>query len=109
MADALARGLRLGFPAYAAFTYFVFYGEDHLSDPITLPERPRPGLAWRASIAVLSRLLGRSAESDPLPSARPRAQRIARKPVAPAASAAEAYAAPAEMAGPRVRLPMARV
>jgi len=67
------RGLALGFPAYAAFTYFVFYGDDHLSDPIALPERPRPGLAWRAAAGLLGKLMGRSAKDDPCPAPQPEA------------------------------------
>jgi radical SAM superfamily enzyme YgiQ (UPF0313 family) len=73
MADYVRRGLTLGFPAYAAFTYFVFYGDDHLSDPIALPERPRPGLAWRAAAGLLGKLMGRSAKDDPCPAPQPEA------------------------------------
>lgn len=73
MADYVRRGLALGFPAYAAFTYFVFYGDDHLSAPIALPERPRPGLAWRAAAGLLGKLMGRSAKDDPCPAVQPAA------------------------------------
>ncbi|HEY8426865.1 MAG TPA: radical SAM protein, partial [Sandaracinaceae bacterium] len=59
MADYVRRGLALGFPPYAAFTYFVFYGDDHLSRPIALRERERPSLAWRAARGLLGALLGR--------------------------------------------------
>jgi hypothetical protein len=64
MAEYVSRGVRLGFSPYTAFTYFVFYGDDHLCAPIPLPARPRASLPWRAAIAVLSRVLGRSKPDD---------------------------------------------
>lgn len=83
MADSVRRALALGFPPYAALTYFIFYGDDHLSDPIALPERPRPGLAWRLAAGLLGMAMGRSSAPEEPRLERPRAAkpRATRLPV----------------------------
>lgn len=44
----LARAVRMGYPAQMAANYFVFYGADHLADPIHLNPELEPSLGWRA-------------------------------------------------------------
>lgn len=76
LATYISRGVRDGFTPYGALTYFVFYGYDHLADPLLVPEEPNPGLLWRAAMAFTRSWMGHSGE--PQPAIEPR-----RKPTRP--------------------------
>ena len=43
LATYIARGLKAGFTPYGAFSYFSFYGFDHLVDPLIVPAAKKPG------------------------------------------------------------------
>jgi hypothetical protein len=66
LAQYIARGVRRGFTPYGAFTYFVFYGDDHIVDPPLVDAEPEPGLGWRALSGLARRLLGHSGEPQPV-------------------------------------------
>jgi radical SAM superfamily enzyme YgiQ (UPF0313 family) len=59
------RALRRGFTPYGAFTYFTFYGADHLVEPLRLPAAPRPSLGWRAMMALTRLWLPHSGAPEP--------------------------------------------
>ena len=65
LATYMTKALKAGFDPYGAFTYFAFYGYDHLTDGLRLPERPKPGLAWRTFMALNKRWLGHSGLPQP--------------------------------------------
>lgn len=75
LARYIRRGVRQGFSAYGALTYFIFYGSDHFSDPPVIPECPEPGLLWRATMALTRLWMGHSGEpTPPVPPPRPPAR-----------------------------------
>lgn len=47
MAGYLSRAIRLGFSPYLAFSYFVFYGFEHLCEPVRIRRVERLPLGWR--------------------------------------------------------------
>ena len=66
LAQYVARGVKRGFTPYGAFTYFVFYGDDHFMNPPLIDAAPAPGLGWRALSGLARRLLGHSGEPEPV-------------------------------------------
>jgi hypothetical protein len=65
LAQYVRRGLQQGFSLYGAFTYFVFFGDDHFSNPPVFAAAPRPGPAWRALTAFARACLGHSGAPTP--------------------------------------------
>jgi radical SAM superfamily enzyme YgiQ (UPF0313 family) len=57
MARYVNRAVRMGFPMHIALTYFVLYGEDHLSNPFRTTLETESSTAWRAVMAVARRML----------------------------------------------------
>lgn len=65
LARYAADTLPIGFTPYGAFTYFVYYGEDHLVAPFRAPGDPKPTLAWQGLMALARRMLPHSGAPDP--------------------------------------------
>jgi anaerobic magnesium-protoporphyrin IX monomethyl ester cyclase len=80
----LRRGVRQGFTPYGALTHFIFYGSDHFSDPPRIPERPRPGAVWRATMAFTRLWMGHSGQPEPELEAAPRPRPIRAEALVPA-------------------------
>ena len=57
--------MKAGFSFYGALTYFIFYGYDHLVDPLRLTADPMPGRAWRALMAVTRLWMRPSGQPEP--------------------------------------------
>lgn len=71
MAEYISRGVRDGFTPYGALTYFIFYGYDHLEEPLRLAADPEPGPLWRGLMAFTRGWMGHSGEPEPEAPARP--------------------------------------
>lgn len=56
----MSRAIRLGFSPYLAFSYFVFYGYEHLSHPVRVKRVERLPLGWRVLSRVTRLWLGDS-------------------------------------------------
>ena len=69
----LRRAVACGFSLYGALTYFIFYGYDHLEEPMALAPDPTPGRLWRGLMAVTTMWLGNSGEPQPASVVPPRA------------------------------------
>jgi radical SAM superfamily enzyme YgiQ (UPF0313 family) len=65
LAHYIRRGRASGFSFYGALTYFIFYGYDHLQEPLALRPSPRPGPVWRAMMAITRLWLGHSGAPEP--------------------------------------------
>ena len=52
LARYIRKAMAVGFSFYGAFTYYVFYGYDHLVEPLMLKADPQPGAGWRALMAL---------------------------------------------------------
>ena len=65
MGRYIARAMASGFSPYGALTYFIFYGYDHLQEPLALRAEPTPGRLWRALMALTETWLGHSGEPEP--------------------------------------------
>lgn len=65
MARYAAGALRTGFTPYGAFTYFVYYGSDHLVEPLRLPAPAPSSLAARTLTRVARLLLPPSGAPEP--------------------------------------------
>lgn len=65
LAQYLRRGMKAGFSFYGALTYFIFYGYDHLVDPLRLKADPTPGRAWRAVMAATRLWMRPSGQPEP--------------------------------------------
>ena len=61
----VVRGMGRGFSFYGALTYFIFYGDDHVSDPYLRPPCPNPGWGWRLMMAFARLWLGHSGQPEP--------------------------------------------
>lgn len=61
----LSRARAAGFSLYGAFTYFVFYGYEHLVNPPKLATHPKPGLVWRALMRLTRLWLPPSGAAEP--------------------------------------------
>jgi hypothetical protein len=58
--------VKAGFTPYGALTYFIFYGYDHLVDPLITPPVEKPGLAWRLLSGLTRAVMGHSGEPEPV-------------------------------------------
>jgi radical SAM superfamily enzyme YgiQ (UPF0313 family) len=67
LARYVRRAVSSGFSVYGALTYFIFYGYDHLEEPIALPADPVPGPLWRCLMGVTEMWLGNSGQPEPAP------------------------------------------
>lgn len=65
LATYLRRATAQGFTLYGALTYFIFYGGDHLPEPLRVPEAPEPGPVWRAATALTRLWMGHSGAPEP--------------------------------------------
>jgi len=57
LARYMGKALRLGFTPYGAFTYFVYYGENHRTEPFRAVAKPEASMAWRGLMALARILL----------------------------------------------------
>jgi hypothetical protein len=51
---------------YGALTFFIFYGYDHLVEPLRKKAAPDPGWAWRALMASTRLWMGNSGQPEPV-------------------------------------------
>jgi anaerobic magnesium-protoporphyrin IX monomethyl ester cyclase len=73
LAKYMARGMAAGFSFYGALTYFIFYGYDHLVEPLRLKADPAPGRGWRALMRATRLWMRHSGEPEPeMSKAKPR-------------------------------------
>jgi anaerobic magnesium-protoporphyrin IX monomethyl ester cyclase len=61
----ITKGMRAGFSFYGALTFFIFYGYDHLAEPLHLKAEPKPGLRWRAAMAITRLWMRHSGAPEP--------------------------------------------
>jgi hypothetical protein len=65
LAEYMARALKAGFTPYGAFTYFTFYGYNHLVDPLLVPATPEPGRLWKGFMKLTQKWMGSSGQPQP--------------------------------------------
>ncbi len=61
----ISKAVAAGFSFYGALTFFIFYGYDHLAEPLRLAADPKPGLRWRAIMAVTRLWMRHSGAPEP--------------------------------------------
>ncbi len=66
MARYMVKAMKMGFTPYGAFTYFVYYGGDHLVVPYLAPTEPKPTLPWRGLRALAGLVLPHSGAPEPV-------------------------------------------
>jgi radical SAM superfamily enzyme YgiQ (UPF0313 family) len=65
LARHMGKALRMGFTPYGAFTYFVYYGENHRTEPFNAAAKPEPSITWRGLMALARTLLPPSGAPAP--------------------------------------------
>jgi hypothetical protein len=65
LARYMVRALGMGFSPYGAFTYFIYYGEDHLIEPFRTAASPTASRPWRAVLCLIRRILPHSGVPEP--------------------------------------------
>jgi radical SAM superfamily enzyme YgiQ (UPF0313 family) len=61
----MTKATNAGFSFYGALTFFIFYGYDHLVEPLRKSADPKPGWAWRSLMASTRLWMGNSGQPEP--------------------------------------------
>lgn len=100
LARYVARAVASGFSLYGALTYFIFYGHDHLAEPLRLRAEASPGRMWRLLMKLTRLWMRHSGAPDPQwagPGRRPVAAQLAVEALEVTAPARSAAALPPQM------------